>query len=289
MSLAKALEGFRPITSEDSLDFSWYEGEPRFWQALSYLSTDKANLIGEVDGNQIVIRCKVLHGKVVAYLLFPPKDLNLIKHFSEFGISCKVTEKERDQFTCIADVGNIEYYYQWNEDTFGSIWKNFRYGKNLFHRLEERDLVSVTDPKEEALQDLVKRWYKQRKSVANTGKIVEKFFEVKKEKSFHCISDNENLIAASLVEKINENSGAIVCRIKDFENTKSVGLTNIIHYMDLELWKDLKLTIGSSVRVKGLSAHKNNLSPANKVQIYSVVPKRILNLKDYRDWKESLK
>lgn len=289
MKLKDILKGFRPITPQDEVhvESRW---SPRFWRSICFLASDSANLIGKFNDEIVVVRCKVIHGNVAAYLPFPPQKPDTLKAFIDSGISCKLSPSELLFFEvdAVPDHKNIEhiYYGIGDQKLPGKVWANVRYGKNLLERRVKNGDLIVVEPTKDEMIDLARRWYAQRKSIKNTERLIDKFIKTNRPKTATGISDGKTLVGLSLVEHFSAECGAIIVRIRDCEHPLSSGVINGLHHLDLQTSSEI--TIGSAVGIPGLSFHKEKLSPGYSIQIHSAVVSNKPTLDDYREWKSAI-
>lgn len=296
------LEGFRPICPGDFILlqnlYSSVSGPPRFWRATSYLAANSANLIGQRRGCTILVRRKVLHGHPVVYLLVPPMGpigvaKDVLHEYLDAGIGAKVTVHDVHLYDApvISHTTNKEFVYRGGLPVpAGAAGKDLRYGLNRLTRLRAEGhltLISSNTIDAKTLYgcvDLAKRWYRQRRGVTGTDKIIASWAAAPRSdwQFIHCLCNAQgNVVALSLTERIGFRQTAIIVRIRDFEDPLSTGMIGALHALDCAAF-DGDLTIGSAVGVAGLGKHKDSLGATNVVQIHDAVTSHKLTMDEYR-------
>lgn len=237
-----------------------------------------------------MVRRKVIHGRVAAYLPFPPMGklddiASVVNEFLDMGFGVRHIAGE------ISDIDDAlidtEYVYAATETASrtGDAWSNVRYGRNRLSRLlplrvEGRSFALANL---HMLNDLAARWYRQRRGVSGTGRILDQLRSRRDDSwSANVIVQNGIVVALSVTELIGTRQAAIVVRLHDYELAPP-GMMGALQWLDLEAWPGCDLTIGSAVGRRTLEDHKLGLGVCYRVPIYCANPRRQMTLEDYHE------
>jgi len=245
-------------------------GPPRYWRSPSYLASDSANRIIEVDGCLLLLRVKILHGRPVAYLLVPPmgpsvnRERHVLRACMEEGVSVKLSAIDAEEYEVpwTIERGNVEYLYAGGA-AVGRRGQARRTGLNrLYRNIDEGHLQLHSRPgldvdMAQACVACADTWYRQRHAASGTRRVVAAFAAMQGvEQHAYVVTADDRVVGLSLSEVIGPGHVARVCEVHDYAEPLAAQLTHALHELDCRGWNGWRLTMGGAVGVPGLAAHK---------------------------------
>lgn len=281
------------------------DGPPRFWRAASYLASDNANRIIDVDGCVVLLRVKVLHARPVAYLVVPPLgrtvdvQRRVIRKCLDLGVGCMLTQHDMGVYGIDAAIqkDNTEHIYRGVPS--GKRGQRHRTGRNRLDRLAVNGHVDLHSCDHlhpglaEACVALADRWQQQRAADfaaggTRTGKGVAKIVAAYarrvalRQHALVVTAHDGRAIAINLCESIGPRHVACVAAIRDYDDPLADQLTQALEAKQTAWWGARHwINMGAARALPGLTEHKDALH-GEVVQLYRADPAVRLTLDDYR-------
>lgn len=285
---------------------------PRYYLSPSYLAHNGAYWAGVVHGCVVLLKRKWVMGRPVLYAVLPPMSISpyvevlterqAARNLLDLGIGIKYGEEDLEHAlipgTPVLQRGNTEYIYDLREveECSGRKYARVRSARNAFRRLVDTDNLQLFSANtghsiiQKDIIDLTTEWTSTRKRWSGAVKQAEAALAGESNVSVFYEGKGEpfgkRLIAYSLSERITPSwyIGALSLR------TPSPDL-DFLRCSDVVFWHDAIIAVaysgaalypgdmplyynfGSAVSSPGLTAHKEELGPIKKLQIYDVKPK----------------
>lgn len=272
---------------------------PRFFQSYLYLKSERKYFYyGFIDDCFILIKRKKEFGNRVCYLVLPPihykgdlqAELNLIERFRTQGIKTKLSDEDiliykYNNKLIRKEKDNIEHVY--HPEDFISTGKKFRYYYNKLISSNEIDInikyklsgSDITD-----IERLINNWAKYKKMQPDrchdyfNDNDLNFYIEVKHAGNIVTSTMNEVIMPGKIIMATNYSD--YYHQIPRLQSNKALHMV-LMNYCR-ENHPDSLINSGSGGWDKGLTAHKENMRPCKKLQIFDTKIENKLTEEEYQ-------
>lgn len=307
------LLGFEPIKPKDVPTIHrYYEAYsstrkyPRFYMSTLWLGAKSEFVFGVVDNCLCIVKCKVLFGKPVIYLILPPMDLDgsidnelsVLKRFYRAGIGAKLSSEDVDLYDIrnrvVEDMGNAEYVYRVGDyaNLSGKYWKKWRIYWNAVSKYDVSTYTRTTPYIVSKCRGVSSSWGRVRGvSIKDHIRVMGLFnsFASNSDCFLFVVDVNGVSCVCGVSQRVSSSFGCLLLRPHVFGSLSDT--SKIAHLIEARHWagvagSDMLLNAGAAIRGgEGLERTKEKLRPIKVLQLYTLKPSKKLTLQDYHDAK----